>query len=247
MFNLLTYNIHKGFSRYNRGFVLHEIREQLRSVSVDIVFLQEIHGRHHRHELRIPDWPEGSQFEFLAHELWPHYTYGKNAIYTQGHHGNAILSKHRFEQWNNVNVSRLRWASRSLLHGIIRVPEIEKPIHLICVHFEVLGFERKRQINILEKYVDESIDPTEPLIIAGDFNDWREKSALGLETRLGMEEVFKLSAGKSARTFPSNRPLLRMDRIYFRGLKLLDSDCLNGYPWRRMSDHLPLYAQFTAQ
>ena len=172
MFNILTYNIHKGFNLYNRDFVLHEIREHLRSVSVDMVFLQEIHGRHDRHDARILNGPEGSQLEFLAHELWPHYTYGKNALYSLGHHGNAILSKYKFEKWNNVNVSRLRWASRSLLHGIIRIPEIESPLHLICVHFELIGFERKRQLDILEKYVDGAIAENEPLIIAGDFNDW---------------------------------------------------------------------------
>ena len=93
MIKVLTYNIHKGFDRYNRDFVLHKMRDQLRDAEVDVVLLQEIQGRHYRHETGISTWPEVTQFEFLADSIWPHYAYGKNAIYEKGHHGNAILSK----------------------------------------------------------------------------------------------------------------------------------------------------------
>ena len=117
MLKVLTYNIHKGFDRRNREFVLHEIREHLHLADVDIVFLQEIQGRHYHHENRVSGWPGVSQFEFLADSLWPHYAYGKNAIYDKGHHGNAILSKHPFVSWENVNLSRFRRASRVLGPG----------------------------------------------------------------------------------------------------------------------------------
>ncbi len=36
MLKVLTYNIHKGFSQYNRYFVLHEIRQQIENTDVDI-------------------------------------------------------------------------------------------------------------------------------------------------------------------------------------------------------------------
>jgi len=77
MLKVLTYNIHKGFNRRNREFVLHEIRQHLHQADVDIVFLQEIQGRHYHHETRVEGWPAVSQFEFLADQLWPHYVYGK--------------------------------------------------------------------------------------------------------------------------------------------------------------------------
>ena len=79
--DVLTYNIHKGFSFGNREFVLHEIRELLHASNMDVVFLQEIHGRHLQHQERISNWPLISQFEYLAENIWPHYKYGKNAIY----------------------------------------------------------------------------------------------------------------------------------------------------------------------
>ena len=39
---IVTYNIHKGFSQFNRYMMLHELREQLRLLDADIVFLQEV-------------------------------------------------------------------------------------------------------------------------------------------------------------------------------------------------------------
>ena len=40
MLKVATYNIHKGFSPFNRHVVLHELRERLRELNADIVFLQ---------------------------------------------------------------------------------------------------------------------------------------------------------------------------------------------------------------
>ena len=39
---VLTVNTHKGFTSFNRRFMLHELREALRMASPDIVFLQEV-------------------------------------------------------------------------------------------------------------------------------------------------------------------------------------------------------------
>ena len=244
MLKVLTYNIHKGFNRRNREFVLHKIRQQLEAIDVDIVFLQEIQGRHYHHERRIDGWPAVSQFEYLADNLWPHFAYGKNAIYDKGHHGNAILSKYAIDEWSNINLSRFRRASRSLLHGVVRLPENNTSLHLICVHLELVGFERKRQIDVLRRYMHDHIGSDEAVILAGDFNDWNGRMGRRLEWQLMMQEAFRSSRGHCAKTFPSIRPMLKMDRVYFRQLQLLDCQCLGHHPWHELSDHLPLYAQF---
>ena len=82
------------------------------------------------------------------------------------------------------------------------------------------------------------------MILGGDFNDWNGTLGRALESQLGMREAFRQLHGAYAKTFPSNRPMLRMDRIYYRGINLLDSACLTRQPWDELSDHLPLYAQF---
>ncbi len=244
MINILTYNIHKGFDRYNRDFVLHRIKDHLQEADVDVVLLQEIQGRHYHHETGISTWPEVSQFEFLADSIWPHFAYGKNAIYEKGHHGNAILSKYNLIEWNNLNLSRFQRASRSLLHGRVDLPGGRGPLHLICVHLDLIGFERKRQIKELKRYIDDSIDATEPVILGGDFNDWHGGMGRTLESQLKMQEAFRTTHGNYAKTFPSHLPMLRMDRIYYRGVRLLESVRLERQPWNQLSDHLPLLARF---
>ncbi|WP_440136938.1 endonuclease/exonuclease/phosphatase family protein, partial [Klebsiella pneumoniae] len=46
---ILTVNTHKGFTALNRRFILPELREAVRSVSADVVFLQEVLGTHDKH------------------------------------------------------------------------------------------------------------------------------------------------------------------------------------------------------
>ena len=77
---VLTVNIHKGFSFFNRKFILHELREAVRSVAADVVFLQEVHGTHSHHSERLVNWPRAPHYEFLADSIWPTYAYGRNAI-----------------------------------------------------------------------------------------------------------------------------------------------------------------------
>ncbi|HEB81245.1 MAG TPA: EEP domain-containing protein [Gammaproteobacteria bacterium] len=240
---IVTYNIHKGFSASNWRFILHEIRHALREVDADILFLQEIQGEHLRHALKHENWPDSSQFEFLADEIWHHHAYGKNAIYDKGHHGNAILSKFDFVHWDNIDVSLMKTASRSLLHGVLTLPG-DRPLHVICVHLGLLGYERELQLRQLIQRIDSHIPHDQPMIIAGDFNDWRGRAEAWFSRVLGVSEVFKGHYGRYARTFPAWMPVLPMDRIYSRGLEVVSCRPLSGRPWRHLSDHLPLLSEF---
>jgi len=241
---VLTYNIHKGFNSTNRNFILHGIKESIRQIDADLLMLQEIHGERDISKKRYDDWPSSSQFEFLADEIWHHHAYGKNAIYKSGHHGNAILSKYPIVEWENIDVSFMQSASRSLLHGTIELTETRQLVHAICVHLGLFGLERQRGLNKLISRIDSHVPHDAPLIIAGDFNDWTGKAEKYFTDDLEVKEVFKQTSGKYARSFPGWLPVLSMDRIYTRGLELLDCQRLHGKPWRRLSDHIPLMAEF---
>jgi endonuclease/exonuclease/phosphatase family metal-dependent hydrolase len=246
---VLTYNIHKGFSAANLSFALHDIRSRIEETQADLVFLQEIQGLHLKRQDRVRDWPQASQFEYIAARLWPHHAYGKNAIYKSGHHGNAILSRYPFQSWENLNVSRYRRASRSILHGIVRMPPDGAPLHTLCIHFDFMGGDRRKQIQTLVARIDSHIPPDEPLIIAGDFNDWQGRIRDGVGKALGLREVFVTLRGRPARTFPAWLPTLPLDRIYFRGLNAARCHRLKDRPDprfadHRLSDHLALYAEF---
>src|SRR6185437_3844210 len=75
---VVTYNIHKGLSQFNRRLVLHEIRDRLGSLDADVAFLQEVQGRHEKNAHRHVTWPEKSQHEFLCRD-GGHSVYGMNA------------------------------------------------------------------------------------------------------------------------------------------------------------------------
>ncbi len=78
---VLSYNVHKGFCSANRQFLLNQIREGIRSVDAELVFLQEVVGENSQHAKRHLDWVDESQFEYLADTVWPHFSYGKKAAY----------------------------------------------------------------------------------------------------------------------------------------------------------------------
>lgn len=80
--------------------------------------------------------------------------------------------------------------------------------------------------------------------MAGDFNDWRERLSLNLWAGSQLEETFMVHFNAHARTFPSFAPVLKLDRIYFRNLVSTKAMCLGGEPWKRLSDHRPLYGEF---
>jgi len=238
---VLSYNIHKGFTLTNRSFVLKEMREAIRKIAPDIVFLQEVLGEHELHE--IEEWPSNCQFEFMAHEIWEHYAYGKNAVYAKGHHGNAILSKFPVIFSENINVSTNRWEKRGVLHVILELPEKQK-LHTLCTHFDLGEKGRQKQLNKLCQRISDKVPHTEPLVLAGDFNDWKNNISSELQKRLAMEEFYLTKHGHLAKTFPSFSPFLRLDRIYFRGLNVQSAQRLTGSPWRNLSDHLALFGVF---
>lgn len=236
-----TYNIHKGFSQFNRRMMVHELRERLRHLDPDIVFLQEVQGLHMLHAERHADWPGSPQHEFLADGVWPACAYGCNMVYDHGHHGNAILSRYPIIDSHNQDVTHLQFERRGLLHSRIQLPD-GVVAHCVCVHLSLFGRSRRRQMDELADYLDRLADPHAPLIIAGDFNDWRNHAGEHLARRLGLREAFGGPAGRPVRSFPAALPLFRLDRIYVRGFDVRHCEVHHGPPWSAISDHAALSA-----
>ena len=169
---VVTYNIHKGFSQFNQHMMVHELREQLRALKSDIVFLQEVQGMHSGHARKIENWPEGAQHDFLAEDVWQATAYGSNVVYDHGHHGNAILARFPIEHSFNQDVTHLRFERRGLLHCAVNVPGFAKALHCVCVHLSLFARSRRKQLDALAAYLEDIAVPDSPLIIAGDFFDY---------------------------------------------------------------------------
>jgi len=236
---ILTYNIHKGFSLGNRSFVLEKIREGIRLSGADLVFLQELQGYHVLHSKKV----NKEQLEFLADGVWKHFSYGKNAVYEKGHHGNALLSHYPVASFHNLDISTNGFEKRGLLHAVIENDGFGH-IHLFNTHLYLLHASRQKQIFKIINYIQSKTDNKDKIILAGDFNDWPEKLSKILHQELGLEEVFLKLAKKHALSFPSTRAFLALDRIYFKGIEPKSAEVLSGSPWSKLSDHLALSCEF---
>ncbi|MCX7627783.1 MAG: endonuclease/exonuclease/phosphatase family protein [Methylophilaceae bacterium] len=239
--SIATFNIHKGVTSFNARLVLHEQRELIRRLQADIVFLQEVRGEHAHH----PRSFNGAQHEYLAGDIWQNYVYGKNAVYPAGHHGNAVLSKYPIVAWENVDISAHVIEQRGMLHCEIAIPGWDKHLHCICVHLGLLARWRRRQLFWLRDRIESLVPADCPLIIAGDFNDWRMRAGRILADGLQLKEVFETTGGKPARSFPSVLPLFRLDRIYVRGFHIQHAQVHGGPQFARFSDHAALSAVMT--
>lgn len=242
---ILSYNIHKGFDWNNRKYGLQEMKNLIKSTGAEIVFLQEVVGKNKiLKEKGLID----EQFEFLADEVWPHFSYAQNALYDHGHHGNLIMSKYPIVSFENLNISTNSWEKRGMLMCKIKIPATadnpkERSVFASCLHLNLFHAGRKKQYHQISKYL-ENINREEEnasLIVAGDFNDWNQKSFETFEKILGMQEVHKFSNGCFARTFPANVPILCLDRIYVKNLEILNSHVV--FYDQHLSDHLPIFCE----
>ena len=231
---VLTVNAHQGLGALRRGDVLARMRDALREAGADIVFLQEI-------GVAAGAANPLSQYELLADTMWPQHAYGSNAASAGGHHGNALLSKFPIREWRNVDASVGRAEPRGLLHCVLEVPGLSTALHAVCVHLALTESHRRRQVARLVELVGDAIPANEPLLIAGDFNDWRQRAHQRVMRELGLEEVHAGSGGRPARSFPARLPCLRLDRIYVRNLDYR-SVVVPRQPWARLTDHVPLAA-----
>ena len=239
-----SYNIHKGFCAVNLRPILQDLRHAIRMVDADLVFLQEVVGERLDSLEGENDQPDSTnsypQFEYLADEVWPHHAYGRNAIYQKGHHGNAILSKYPFLDWDNFDISQWWFSQRGILFG-----RTEQDVYLACVHFGLFANERRKQLQQVLTLLAQQVPADQPVIIAGDFNDWTGDLHRRLTGELGFREAYSDMFGHPARTFPARLPIFAMDRIYYKNLQLLDAEVLSGGLWKRLSDHRALYAVFS--
>jgi endonuclease/exonuclease/phosphatase family metal-dependent hydrolase len=244
--NVVTYNIHKGLSQFNRRIVLHDIRERLMTLDADVAFLQEVQGKHDHNARRHTSWPDMSQHEFLTHEGC-HSVYGMNAVYQHGHHGNAVVSRHPIPVWENIDISHHPIESRGLLHCEIQVEGWKEPVHCINVHLGLWARSRRFQLEWLCDRIRASVPKKGPLIVAGDFNDWQRKASEYLASELGLYEVFEKAEGRLARSYPAQMPMFTLDRIYVRDLNVDTVKRHTGAQWSRLSDHVLLAARLSRQ
>ncbi|MDA8791869.1 endonuclease/exonuclease/phosphatase family protein [Bacteriovoracaceae bacterium] len=241
---VLSYNIHKGLSFGNFKQTLPELKERIQTKHFDFIFLQEVVGDHQHKSKVINNYHNNSHYEYLAKDEH-HFRYGKNAVYDQGHHGNAILSTYPVLKSNNVDLTINDYEYRGLLHIISEVEKTQ--VHLFCTHINLLHLSRMEQVERIIKYIERIVPDEEPIIFCGDFNDWPGKLSAIFKERLNLDEGFLNLYDSHAKTFPSFLPFLPLDRMYYRNLKIVNAKTIDHSEWKHLSDHVAIFGEFEFQ
>lgn len=244
-FVVVSWNLHKG--RSPLGFkAWNAMRDWAQSTAADAYFLQEALAR------RIPTptttinfgQPVGGppddlwhcQATDLAGQLQLQLALGPNVFKRTWRHGNAILSPHPLDLGGRWDISAHRFERRGLL--VARAAFEDQFVTLLCAHLALTRAARLRQMEWIAHWIGREL-PTGPLVLAGDFNDWKNDS-LAVFGAIGLTEV-ATALGSPAKTYPSFSPALGLDKMFVRGLAPVRR--IHAPPetaW--MSDHLPYIA-----
>lgn len=197
---VISYNIHKGRSATGNRESLNDLRLSLYNLAPDLLFLQEVQGRN---DLR---GTLDAQHEFLAAALQMQCAYGCNAVREHTDHGNALLSGYPILEYENQDISDHRLEQRGLLHVVVDIQG--QPVHCIVVHLGLFAGGRSRQTQALLERIKELVPSHEPLIIAGDFNDWSNRLAPLFVEQLNLYEVFAFAPdGVKRKRFQLRKPM----------------------------------------
>ncbi len=213
---VVSYNIHKGRSATGGRESLADLRLGLYNLRPDLLFLQEVQGRNQQH------FSLDAQHESLGAALNMQSAYGCNAVRERTDHGNALLSHFPILQHENQDISDHKMEQRGLLHAVVEINQT--PVHCLVVHLGLFAGGRSRQVAALVERIKRLVPEDEPVLVAGDFNDWNNRLAPLFVQQLGLYEVFAIAPQNGAadtlrmsvarwrdslRPFPKPLPLAR--------------------------------------
>lgn len=204
---IVSYNIHKGRSMSGKDS-LYDLRLGLHHLRPDLLFLQEVQGRNDKH-VNLD-----AQHASLAAALQMNAAYGCNAVRDMTDHGNALLSRFPILSFENEDVSDHAMEQRGLLHAVVDIAGQE--VHCFVIHLGLFGGSRIRQIEAMAARIRKMVPDDVPLLIAGDFNDWRDELAPLFVKRLNVREVFA-TAPRTEGDIPSLRDSVRHLRQVLKG------------------------------
>ncbi|WP_254067867.1 endonuclease/exonuclease/phosphatase family protein [Burkholderia sp. L27(2015)] len=244
-FVAVSWNLHKGRSPLGLQ-AWSAMRHWLHTNPANAYFLQEAEAQRPtpwradaRGEPVVPAsellW--NCQATDIATSLKLQLALGNTVIKRSRRHGNAILSPHPLDLGGRWNISAHRFEQRGLLVATVKFAD--QQITLLCAHLALTRAARLRQMHWIAEWIVREA-PSGPLILAGDFNDWRNDSGPLFGT-IGLIEV-AAALGRKARTFPSFSPALALDKMLVRGLTPVEW-LVPSQKTAWLSDHLPYMAR----
>lgn len=226
-FKVASYNMRKGIGldrRRDPARVLNVLQE----LDADIVALQEADRRFGNRASAIPPEMIAGESDYTPVML-------ENRPLSLGWHGNALLVRKGIEVEESHMLHLPTLEPRGAVAATLNISG--RRMRVIGMHLDISGLRRRHQARAILEHLEEGEDL--PAILMGDVNEWRPSG--GCLSDFAANH-FAVDTGQS---FPSRRPLARLDRIFASPqLQPLDSGVHHSPLASRASDHLPIWARF---
>ena len=230
-FTVTSYNIHKGVGTDRRRDPAR-ILNVLNEVGADIVCLQEADLRFGTRASVLPRFLIEGHSDYLPVPL---DVQGDSL----GWHGNAILARRGIavESHDIVHIPCLE--PRGVVTATLDLGGVR--VSVFGMHLDLSGLWRVRQARAIATLAGDA-RAERPTVLMGDLNEWR--SVAGCFREFGRHFAL-LDPGPS---FPSRRPLGRLDRImHCDRLRVEDCGVHRSALAASASDHLPVWARFVIE
>ena len=107
-----------------------------------------------------------------------------------------------------------------------------------------MHLERRVQVRRLLTHLFDGSAPHQPLVIAGDWNEWTTRLVHGVMREFGFHVARTDHRPRGERTWPSRRPIVALDKILYRDpIRCHHVACVLDEVTRVASDHLPLMVE----
>jgi len=222
--SVATYNVHRWTGHNGRGrpdparacFVISEL-------DADVIALQEV----------LRPFGSADPLEALADRLGLHIAFAATRRHRLGELGNAILSRWPIGEVFVLDLSYSRMERRLAMAA--QLPTAGGVLDVVATHLALGDRTRHRQVRSL---LDHPRLQGAPTLLLGDLNAWRRcKATRALDAELAFH------GDPWPPSFPAARPVLALDRIYSRGVRILEVGAHASAAARRASDHLPIVAR----
>ncbi|MGB3544004.1 MAG: endonuclease/exonuclease/phosphatase family protein [Rubrivirga sp.] len=221
-----SYNVHRWAGvRGGRAYDPEKASLVVSEVGADVLALQEV--------LRPVDGAD--PLADLARSLGFHLAFVVTRIHRRGELGNAVLSRWPLSGAHAINLSFGPLERRAAL--AVRVGGSARNVQVAATHLALVDRTRSRQVRALLDHPQLAGGPT---VLLGDMNAWRPTKASRQLDDHFRERHHNASWPPS---YPSVRPVLALDRLYARGMRVLSLETHTSDAARRGSDHLPIVAR----
>ena len=221
-----SYNIHKAIGTDGRRDP-ERILTVLREINADIIALQEA-------DERFGDRASVIAKTAIDETHWKIVPVAKRPR-SIGWHGNALLIRKSYGVLKAQPIVLPDLEPRGAVQADIDVDGVR--IRIAGMHLDISGLRRRAQIRTILQQMD-ACEPRCPTVLMGDFNQWGNRTGAMREFA---RDWHVLETGLS---FPSHRPIARLDRIVTSD----DWGCLEQHVHHsphaaKASDHLPIVAE----